>query len=198
MWNTLYRESPRRWSGRVNIRLVEVATQLTPGRALDLGCGEGADAIWLAARDWQVVAVDISDEALRRAAEDAGELVSRIDFQHHDLTRSFPEGQFDLVSAQFLQSPLSWDRYALLRQAAGSVAAGGLFLLVDHGSGPPSSAHRHQGMDFPAPQEVLDGMALPDSQWQLVRAESVDREVVGPDGVPAVILDNVILLRRHG
>ena len=93
-WDEHYGERARVWSGRVNARLAEVAESLTPGRALDLGCGEGADAVWLAERGWQVVAVDISGVALQRAADDARarDLLGSIDFQQHDLSDSFPVG----------------------------------------------------------------------------------------------------------
>ena len=70
-WEEHYGERDRVWSGRVNVRLVEVVSTLEAGRALDLGCGEGADACWLAERGWTVVAVDISDTALQRAAAEA-------------------------------------------------------------------------------------------------------------------------------
>lgn len=196
MWNAMYRESPRRWTGEANVRFAEVVSALPPGRALDLGCGEGGDAKWLASRGWHVVAVDISDEALRRAAEDAGELASHIDFAHHDLTQTFPEGEFDLVSAQFLQSPVDWDRYTLLRRAAAAVAPGGTFVLVDHGAAPPWSAHKHAHHVFTTPQQVVDGLALDMSVWQVLRAEVVEREAVGPDGQHAHIPDNVIVVRR--
>lgn len=198
MWNTMYLESPRRWSGTPNVRFAELVASLPPGRALDLGCGEGGDAKWLASKGWQVTAVDISDEALRRAAEDAGELASRIDFQHHDLTQTFPAGQFDLVSAQFLHSPVEWDRYALLRRASAAVAPGGTFLVVDHGAAPPWSAHKHQGLLLPSPQEVLDGLALDESDWDVLRVEEVMRDAIGPDGQRAEIPDNVIVARRKG
>jgi SAM-dependent methyltransferase len=196
MWNTMYRESPRRWTGAANVVFAGLVSELTPGRALDLGCGEGGDAKWLASQGWQVVAVDISDEALRRAAEDAGELASHIDFQHHDLTRTFPEGQFDLVSAQFLQSPVDWDRNTLLRRAAGAVAPGGTFLLVDHGAPPPWSMHKHAHLHFATPQEVLDGMALDMAEWEVLRAEGAERQATGPNGEAGMLLDNVIVLRR--
>jgi SAM-dependent methyltransferase len=196
LWNTMYRESSRRWSGNANVRFAEVVSDLPPGRALDLGCGEGGDAKWLASQGWQVVAVDISDEALRRAAEDAGGLASRIDFQHHDLTQTFPDGEFDLVSAQFLQSPVEWDRHTLLRRAAAAVAPGGTFVLVDHGAAPPWSAHKHAHFAFTTPQQVIDGLALDMSQWEVVRAEVLERDAVGPEGQQARIPDNVIVLRR--
>src|SRR5271165_4450548 len=71
-WDTRYSERDgAMWSGRPNGRLVAEVADLTPGRALDVGCGEGADAIWLAQRGWTVAAIDISDVALRRAREAA-------------------------------------------------------------------------------------------------------------------------------
>src|SRR5205809_7736595 len=71
-WDARYSERDgARWSGRPNGRLVAEVADLTPGRALDVGCGEGADAIWLAQRGWTVTAIDISDLALCRAREAA-------------------------------------------------------------------------------------------------------------------------------
>lgn len=199
MWNERYGESDRIWSGGPNDRLVEVVEGLTPGRALDLGCGEGGDARWLAQQGWQVVAVDISDTALQRAAADAGELAARIDFQHHDLRRTFPAGTFDLVSAQFLHSPTTWDRARLLRRAAEAVATGGTLFIVDHGEAPPwadrLAKHVHE---FPSAQQVVDGIGLDFRQWDRVRVESAAREAVGPAGQAGHLVDNVIVLRRRG
>lgn len=109
-WETLYAEKPRIWSGRPNARLAEIVSGLTGSRALDLGCGEGGDAMWLAEHGWQVVAVDVSTTALARAAEDAQTrgVLGRIDFQHHDLTKTLPDGPFDLVSAHFFHTPWRW------------------------------------------------------------------------------------------
>ncbi|MGL5850276.1 MAG: SAM-dependent methyltransferase, partial [Phycicoccus sp.] len=70
-WEDFYSGSEQIWTGRANPVLVDVATPLTPGQALDLGCGEGGDAVWLAGRDWHVTAVDISATALRRVVEHA-------------------------------------------------------------------------------------------------------------------------------
>ena len=84
-WEEHYTAKPQVWSGRVNARLAEVVPQIAGTRALDLGCGEGTDAIWLAEHGWTVTAVDISDTALARAraaAVDRG-LADRIDFQQH-------------------------------------------------------------------------------------------------------------------
>lgn len=199
VWEERYTEKPRVWSGRVNTRLAEVAPQLSGGRALDLGCGEGADAMWLAERGWDVVGVDVSTTALERAKADAEErgVLSRIDFQQHDLTRTFPAGSFDLVSAHFLHSTVEMDRSAILRRAAAAVAPGGTLLIVDHAAPPPwASGLHHHHHDFPAAEEVLAGLALDSVGWQPVRMEAVQREAVGPDGQNATLVDNVIQLRR--
>ena len=119
-WEERYRSVERVWSGRVNPRVAEVAAGLPVGRALDLGCGEGADALWLAERGWEVVAVDISATALQRATEAASvrNILAHIDFQRHDLNESFPDGTFDLVSAQYLHSPARLERDGVLQRAS--------------------------------------------------------------------------------
>lgn len=197
VWEEHYSAKPRVWSGRVNARLAEVVPQLTGGRALDLGCGEGADAIWLAEQGWNVVAVDVSTTALARAEADAAErgLAERIEFQQHDLTQSLPDGPFDLVSAQFLHSKIEMDRAAILRRAAALVAPGGTLLVVDHAAPPPGAAGMHHH-DFPSPDAVIAGLELDDSDWERVRVDSVERQATGLDGEPATWIDNVIQLRR--
>jgi SAM-dependent methyltransferase len=195
-WEDHYGERERVWSGRVNIRLAEVADALTPGRALDLGCGEGADAVWLAEHGWHVTAVDISQTALDRAAAAAKARNIAVDFQRHDLTESFPDGVFDLVSAQFLHSTVPMDRAKLLRRAADAVAPGGTLLIVDHAAAPPwaSKIHHHE---FPTVDEVVSSLNLDVAQWDRLRAEAVERQTVGPDGVDAVLTDNLMVLRRR-
>jgi SAM-dependent methyltransferase len=198
-WEEHYSAKPRVWSGRVNARLAEVVPRLSGVRALDLGCGEGADAIWLAENGWEVVAVDVSTTALARAAEDAEArgALSRIDFQAHDLERTFPEGSYDLVSAQFFHTPLEMDRTAVLRRAVAAVAPGGTLLIVDHGEAPPWAkfgAHHHH--EFPSAADVLAGLALDTAEWEPVRVGPAEREAVGPEGEHAHLVDNVIELRR--
>jgi SAM-dependent methyltransferase len=197
-WEEHYGKQDRMWSGRVNVRLAELVEPLPPGRALDLGCGEGADAIWLAEHGWQVTAVDISQTALARAAVDTANrnLASRIDFQRHDLTESFPSGVFDLVSAQFLHSTVPMDRARVLRRAADAVSAGGHLMVVGHGEAPPwASEHHHH--DFPTADEVVSSLKLDESQWDKVRVAAVERDALGPAGREAVLADNVMVLRRR-
>jgi SAM-dependent methyltransferase len=198
-WEEHYGARERVWSGRVNVRLAELVEPMPPGRALDLGCGEGADAMWLAEHGWHVTAVDISQTALDRAAADAanGNLASRIDFQRHDLTQTFPTGEFDLVSAQFLHSTVPMDRVRLLRRAADAVAVGGSLVVVDHGAAPPwPSEHQHHH-EFPTPDEVVSSLNLDETQWDRVQVAAVERNALGPEGQQAVLTDNVMVLRRR-
>jgi SAM-dependent methyltransferase len=199
-WEEHYGERDRVWSGRVNARLAEVVSTLEPGRALDLGCGEGGDACWLAERGWTVVAVDISDTALQRAAADADArgLGDRVEFAQHDLSDGFPDGTFDLISAQFLHSTIPLDRPGILKYAANAVRPNGLLLIVDHAGPPPWAsklAHHHE---FPSAEEVVASLELDDGEWERVRVEAVERQATGPDGQQGTLVDNVIVLRRRG
>ncbi|MDM4142662.1 MULTISPECIES: class I SAM-dependent methyltransferase [Mycobacterium] len=197
-WEERYRSAERVWSGRVNPRLAEVAADLPVGRALDLGCGEGADALWLAERGWQVVAVDVSATALRRATEAASarNVLTRIDFQRHDLNESFPDGTFDLVSAQYLHSPARLERDGVLQRAAERVNRGGVLLIVDHGAPPPWAEHHDH--HFAGIEEVLASLRLDAPRWARLRTEAVEREMVGPNGEAGTMADNVMVLRRTG
>jgi hypothetical protein len=110
-WDERYRSARRLWSGNPNPQLVAEVAGRPAGRALDAGCGECADAIWLAGRGWTVLAADISGVALERAVQHARDTdpaaVARIEWRQVDLLARPPEpGCFDLVSAQFLQLPL--------------------------------------------------------------------------------------------
>ena len=133
-WDERYGSTDRVWSGRPNAALVAEATDLPPGTALDVGCGEGADAIWLAGRGWRVTATDVSDVALRRgAAHDPARL---IDWQRVDLRDWEPDGPgYDLVSAQFVlhfPAELHPERDRLFARLAAAVAPGGQLVVVGH------------------------------------------------------------------
>lgn len=196
-WEARYAEREQIWSGRVNPWLAEVASALPLGRALDLGCGEGADVLWLAEKGWQVVGVDISDTALARATAEADRrgVADRVNFRQMNLSDDFPDGMFDLVSAQFLQSLVRLDRENIFTAAARAVAPGGTLLIVDHGAAPPWAQHIHDHV-FPTVDNVLAGIDVQPGQWERVRADALERDAVGPDGQQAVLIDNVIVLRR--
>ncbi len=198
-WEAHYDERERIWSGRVNVQLAEVLADVAPGRALDLGCGEGGDAVWLAEKGWQVTAVDISETALGRAAAEAEArgIRDRIVFERHDLSDTFPDGTFDVISAQFLHSTVRLERPAILRNAARAVASGGLLVIVDHAAPPPFSKKVPHDHPFPSPEEVLAELDLPAAQWERARVEVVDRPGTGPDGTAFTWRDNVMVLRRR-
>lgn len=195
-WEEHYRSREQVWSGRVNTVLAQVVADLQPGRALDLGCGEGGDAVWLAQRGWHVLAVDVSETALARTREHAARagVEARVTTEQHDLAASLPTGSFDLVSAQFFQSPVEFPRDQVLRAAAGLVAPRGLLLIVDHGSTPPWAWHHDH--DFPTPEETRAGLDPLPGEWETELLETRDRAVAGPEGETATIADNVIALRR--
>jgi 2-polyprenyl-3-methyl-5-hydroxy-6-metoxy-1,4-benzoquinol methylase len=193
-WEQFYGEREQVWSGRPNVVLVEEVEGMTPGTALDLGCGEGADSIWLAGQGWRVTGTDISQVALDRAAahaDDAG-VADRITWERHDLTRSIPTGPFDLVSAHFLHSPVDDPRDAALRAAAAAVAPGGTLLVVSHEAVP-----WHPEMEFPTAQEVLDSLAVERAKWTVERLDSRPRRATRPDGTEVDVSDSVVRLRRR-
>lgn len=197
-WDTRYRQSDQVWSGNPNAVLVREVTGLEPGSALDLGCGEGADAIWLARQGWRVTAVDISQVALDRAARYAAEadVAGRVDWQRHDLGVSFPAGTFDLVSAHFLHSHGDMPRERILRTAASAVAPGGVLLVVGHAGHPSWEHDPHSGVRLPTPEEVLEALELPDGQWEVLLSEEHQRSQTGPDGRPGTRTDNTLKVRR--
>lgn len=197
-WDERYGVSERIWSGNPNAALVRETAGLVPGRALDLGCGEGADAIWLAGQGWRVVAADISRVALDRAAVHAGQagVADRVDWQRHDLAESFPDGAFDLVCAQFLHSPVDMPRGAILRSAAAAVVPGGVLLVVGHAGWPSWHAHPDLEVHFPAPDEVYQDLGLAPDTWELLVSERHEQEMNDPEGRPATRTDNTLKVRR--
>lgn len=187
------------WSGKVNPSMAAVVTQLPAGRALDLGCGEGGDALWLAENGWQVTAVDISPTAIERGRAMAAErgLAERIDWITADLTQWTATSEYELVSACFLQSPLELERAAILNRAAAAVALGGCLLLISHAAAPPwASGLQHGHAEFPQPAGELTMLGLPAEGWKVVVAEVRQRPAIGPDGTKADLDDTVVLVRR--
>lgn len=197
-WDGRYRESERIWSGEANAALVREVTGLTPGRALDLGCGEGGDAVWLALGGWRVTGSDISGVALKRAAEHAADagVADRVEWERHDLAESFPAGEFDLVSACFLHSLGEFPRERILRRAAAAVAPGGVLLVVGHAGWADWQDNPHPEVHFPTPDEVIAQLELPEGAWEVLRAEEHERVQDRPDGRPGTRVDNTVKVRR--
>jgi SAM-dependent methyltransferase len=210
-WEARYADSGSDpvWSGRVNRVLADVAAGLEPGRAVDLGCGEGGDVIWLATQGWDATGDDQSPTAIERAraaAATEGVDARRIRFEVGDLSVWEPAGTFDLVTCSFLHSwQVELPRDEILRRATGFVAPGGLLLIIAHAAAPPwaeQQAHRHpdvhshQGHAFPTPAADLATLALDADRWEVLVCEQRDRETLGPDGASATLVDSVVLVRR--
>lgn len=204
-WEQRYEGAGPVWSGRANAVLVDVVGQLEPGRSLDLGCGEGGDVIWLAQHGWRATGIDISRTAIERAEQAAAEQGlqdGRVTLRALDLAEwqraQDTDEDFDLVTACFLQSPVTLDRTTILRAAADRVAVGGHLLIVSHAAPPPwaSGLHDHAAM-FHSPQEEVDALGLDPSQWTTSIAEIRTRPATGPDGTQALLDDSVVLLTRN-
>lgn len=198
-WEERYAGSDRIWSGNPNVLLVEHAGGLAPGTALELGCGEGADAIWLARQGWRVLATDIAHSAIEKAvahAADEGVDPAAITWARHDLELDFPAGTYDLVAASYLHSwHPDFAREPILRLAAGAVAPGGHLLVISH-AGPP--AHAEPGTRFPELPDAAGTVALLDlgGDWVVVAAANVDVPMRAPDGAASSRPDCVVLARR--
>jgi 2-polyprenyl-3-methyl-5-hydroxy-6-metoxy-1,4-benzoquinol methylase len=197
----MYRATDALWSGRPNTQLVAEAADLPPGTALDVGCGEGADAVWLAARGWQVTAVDFAATALARAAAGAAtageEVAARIEWVRADVTQWTPEpGAFDLVSAQFMHLPTE-QRRALFGRLADAVRPGGQLLLVGHDfSDIAAGAHRPPEPDrFFTAEEVA--ASLDPATWEVVVAEARPRPAHQHEGEHIQVRDAVVRARKR-
>lgn len=197
-WENRYRGQGQTWSGRPNAALVRETAGVQPGSALDLGSGEGGDAIWLAQEGWLVTAVDIAASALALGAVNAAAagVAERISWVEADLATWQPTQAFDLVSAHFLHSPVELPREDILRRAASAVAPGGLLLVVGHGSFPPWSSHRPDDVALPTPDDVLASLQLAEGSWTVRTRALVDRDATGPDGTTATLSDSVLTVRR--
>jgi SAM-dependent methyltransferase len=202
-WNERYRSADALWSGNPNRYLVSEASDLPPGRALDVGCGEGADALWLAGRGWRVTGVDLSTVALGRAARHAAEagpgMAARIDWVHADLIGGWDPGvtRYDLVSSQYIHLPPE-GREALFRGLAGAVAPGGTLLIVGHH---PSDLQTTMPRP-PMPELFFTGEdivgLLGAGGWKVITDEAPQRSAPDPDGRPVMIRDTVFQARRGG
>jgi SAM-dependent methyltransferase len=201
-WDERYRSAPRLWSHDPNRYLVSEVSGLEPGTALDAGCGEGADAIWLARQGWRVTAVDHSNVALERAAANAAaagdQIAERIDWQQADLTGWDPGPErFDLVSCQYLHLPPG-QREPLFQRLAASVRPDGSLLICAHH---PSDLHTT--IRRPKQPELFftgdETAALLDLQrWQIVTNAAPERTATDPEGRDVTIRDTVFRARRLG
>ncbi len=144
-WNERYASADRLFSAKPDETLEQLAAALPPGRALDLGAGEGRNSLWLAGQGWHVTAVDLSDVALSRLAGQAAAQALDITTEVADMNEFLARGErFDLlVLANLHPGPAA--RAELFSRSAAAVAPGGHLFLVGHHvdslgkAGPPSA-----------------------------------------------------------
>jgi SAM-dependent methyltransferase len=195
-WDARYGSAASIWSGNPNPQLVAQVADLQPGTALDVGSGEGADAIWLAEQGWHVTGIDVSIVALERAAQraaDAGQDVAdRITWQQADILTWDPAPrQFDLVSAQFMHLPRS-ARDVVYRRLAAAVCPDGSLLIVGHHPSDLETTMRRPNLPdlFFTAEQVAAGLDPDD--WQVVVAASPERQTLDAQGRPVTISDAVM------
>ena len=167
-WDERYSSAEQVWSGQANGALVAEVGDLSPGRVLDVGCGEGADAVWLARHGWQVIALDVSEVALQRAQAAAQQAGIEVEWIHAGLLdASLPHGAFDLVSAQYPALARTPNRDAE-RALLAAVAPHGHLLVVHHelddAAIDRAKAHGFDPTDYVDPGDVA---SLLDDHWHV-------------------------------
>ncbi len=200
-WNERYSSQAKLWSGNPNRYLVSEASGLAPGDALDVGCGEGADAIWLAQQGWQVTGADISAVALDRArdhAADAGpEIPGRIRWLVTDIFHWIPDADdYDLVTAQYVHVPPPVREELFPRLATAVRPGGSLLIVAHHPSDLQTTIPRPNLPELFFTGDDLAALFDPDT-WEIVTNEAPAREVTDPEGRPVTIRDTVFRARRR-
>jgi SAM-dependent methyltransferase len=196
-WDARYGERDEAmWSGRPNGRLVAEVAALAPGRGLDVGCGEGADAIWLARQGWTVTAIDVSDVALERAREAAASAGATVEWICGDaLQTALPARSFDLVSLQYPALPRAAGD-AAVRMLLDTVREGGLLLAVYHDLDHDHREHmKERGFD-PADYVDVDDLVRLLRDDFTIELHAVEPRVDPPPGTEH-ISDVVLRARRH-
>lgn len=193
-WDERYSAEAQVWSGNPNAQLVAEASALTPGTALDVGCGEGGDVIWLARRGWTVTGADFSVRGLARAARHAEEagVGDRVEWWQVDARRFAADGRaFDLVTTHFLHPP-DGGMVDVTRRLAAAVAPGGHLLVVGHA---PSDRHLG-GSERRAMFRAEDLLPAVAEDFELLVAEQRPRTVTH-DGKTLEIEDATLFARRQ-
>lgn len=192
-WDRRWREQALHVHGEPTPVVLAELERLSPGRALDLGCGAGRHAVWLAERGWRVTGVDFSEVALRQARSRAAEQAVDVTWIQADLVDYEPPGTFDLVLVLYLHLPRD-ERKRVLAKAAQAVAQDGRLLLVGH-----DLANLDTGAPGPSDPALLytaDDVAEELPGLRIERAERVARPTTTDEGAVDA-LDALVLARRR-
>jgi SAM-dependent methyltransferase len=192
-WNARHGEAGLLFGADPNRFLVAEVAELPPGRALDLACGSGRNAVWLAARGWKVTGVDFSDVALAQARALAAERGVEVEWVEGDLLDWEPgEPAYDLVAVLYLQLPAD-ERRTVLARAAAAVTSGGTVLVVGHDLENLNGGHG--GPKDPAVLFTPADVAAELPGLQIEKAERVLRPV-RTEGGEVQAIDALVRARR--
>jgi SAM-dependent methyltransferase len=192
-WDARYSQEGLLWSAKPNRFLVAEVSELPAGRGLDLACGEGQNAIWLAGLGWRMLGVDYSQVAIRKARERAEREGHAVDFVCDDLVAYEPRaGAYDLVALLYLHIPAD-ERRLVLQRATSGLAPGGTFVLLGH-----DLTNIADGVGGPSNPSILytpDEIAAELPGLEIEKAERVLRDV---DGEDRDAIDALVRARRPG
>ena len=190
-WDSRYASTENLWSARPNRFLVAEVEHLEPGRAIDLACGEGQNAIWLATRGWDVTGIDYSQVAIAKARSRAERESVTVRFACADLVEYEPEtGSYDLALVLYLHVPAS-ERRRILARAAAALAPGGTFVLVGHD---PTNAT--DGVGGPSDVELLYTPAQIASELPGLEPDKATTVLRDVDGEERDAIDALVTARR--
>ena len=193
-WNARYAQKELVWTAEPNRAFAAEVSGLAPGRALDVACGEGRNAVWLAERGWQLTGVDFSEVALEKAATLAASRGVQVEWVHADVLDFEAEPlSFDLVAVLYLQLPGAELAHAL-RGAASAVAPAGTLVVIGHDT--TNLVDGYGGPKDPSvlftPEDVVAALG----DLEVERAEKLRRTVSLENGSEAVAIDAFVRARR--
>lgn len=190
-WDRRYASTENLWSSRPNRFLVAEVEHLEPGRAIDLACGEGQNAIWLATRGWDVTGIDYSQVAIAKARSRAERESVTVRFACADLVEYEPEtGSYDLALVLYLHVPAS-ERRRILARAAAALAPGGTFVLVGH-----DLTNATDGVGGPSDVELLYTPAQIASELPGLEPDKATTVLRDVDGEERDAIDALVTARR--
>ena len=173
-WNEMWSDIEDCGSGSDEI-LADQVERLTPGRALDIGCGTGGNAVWLAKHGWQVTALDYSEVAIEKGRRLASEQGADVEFVVADVSTHRPRGEYDLITCFYIQL-FRHQRANMLAKMSEALAPGGTFLFVSHDkSGPPAGWSTEDLLSLTTPEEIVAEL----SELQIEQAFVLNHDAEG-------------------